>query len=73
MTLDNPGSSLELREGLIPLFTNLFVQSNPLPVKTYLADRGIITEAFRLPICPMDHEAREAFLTFTRSYSYTQS
>ena len=73
MTLDNPWSSLELRDGLIPLFTHLFVQSNPLPVKTYLADRGIITEAFRLPICPMDHEAREAFLTFTQSYSYTQS
>ena len=73
MSLHDPRSSLEMKESLIPLFTHLFIQSNPLPVKTYLADRGIITEAFRLPICPMDHAEREALLTFTRAYQYTNS
>jgi len=31
---------------------------NPLPIKTALAIRGLIEEEFRLPLCPLDREAR---------------
>jgi len=34
--------------------------SNPLPIKTALALRGLIAEEFRLPLCPLPGEARAA-------------
>ena len=32
---------------------------NPLPIKTAMAVRGLIEEEFRLPLCPLDPEARK--------------
>ncbi|TAJ12882.1 4-hydroxy-tetrahydrodipicolinate synthase [Marinilabiliaceae bacterium JC017] len=32
----------------------LFIESNPIPVKTALAKMGLIGEFFRLPMCPME-------------------
>lgn len=46
------------------LFDKLFIQANPLPVKTYLAYNWIIKEAFRLPMCKMDQKERKIFLNF---------
>lgn len=44
--------------GLFPLFKALFVQTNPLPVKTALAMMGRMQESFRLPLCEMDAAPR---------------
>ncbi|MFQ5414547.1 MAG: 4-hydroxy-tetrahydrodipicolinate synthase [Phycisphaerae bacterium] len=33
---------------------------NPIPIKTAMALRGMLTEAFRLPLCPMGAAARSA-------------
>jgi len=44
----------ELHLDLYPLFKALFVQTNPLPVKTALAMMGRMSETFRLPLCEMD-------------------
>jgi len=38
---------------LMPLNRALFLETNPIPVKTALAMMGKIGEAFRLPLCPM--------------------
>jgi len=35
------------------LFSDLFIDTNPIPVKTALAMMGRIEESFRLPLCPM--------------------
>lgn len=35
------------------LFADLFIDTNPIPVKTALAMMGRIEESFRLPMCPM--------------------
>lgn len=35
------------------LFTDLFIDTNPIPVKTALAMMGRIEESFRLPLCEM--------------------
>lgn len=43
---------------LLPLFKALFVDTNPIPVKTALAFQGRMTEMFRLPMCPMDEPKR---------------
>jgi 4-hydroxy-tetrahydrodipicolinate synthase len=38
---------------LFSLFTDLFIDTNPVPVKAALAMMGRIEEAYRLPLCPM--------------------
>ncbi len=44
---------------LLPLFKNLFIDTNPIPVKTALALQGKMLETFRLPMCPMDETKRQ--------------
>ncbi len=41
---------------------------NPLPIKTALAIRGLIPEAFRLPLCPLDADARSAIENVLRRH-----
>ncbi len=44
---------------LWPLFHALFVETNPIPVKTALAMMGSVREEFRLPLCPMGEANRK--------------
>ncbi len=44
---------------LLPLFKALFVETNPIPIKAALAMKGMITEAYRLPMCPLAPKSRE--------------
>lgn len=41
-----------LNDELTPLFTNCFVESNPIPAKAALAAMGLIDNEFRLPLVP---------------------
>jgi 4-hydroxy-tetrahydrodipicolinate synthase len=49
----NPTLALKLHETFYPLFKDLFIETNPLPVKAALAMMGMIEEEFRLPLVPM--------------------
>lgn len=40
------------------LFTNLFVETNPVPVKAAMALRGMIEETVRLPLCGLKESSR---------------
>ncbi len=42
------------------LFTDLFIETNPIPVKTALALMGRAEEVFRLPLAPMEAKTRAA-------------
>jgi len=42
----------EWNERLTPLFTNCFVESNPIPVKAAMAAMGLIANELRLPLVP---------------------
>ena len=42
----------EMNEKLMPLFTNCFVESNPIPAKAALAAMGLIQNELRLPLVP---------------------
>ena len=42
----------EMNEKLTPLFTNCFVESNPIPAKAALAAMGLIQNELRLPLAP---------------------
>ena len=44
---------------LLPLMTANFAESNPIPVKTAMAQMGLLEEAFRLPMVPAKPETRE--------------
>ncbi len=44
----------QLHAKLYPLFKDLFIETNPVPVKAALAMMGLITEEYRLPLVPMN-------------------
>jgi 4-hydroxy-tetrahydrodipicolinate synthase len=50
-------SALHLK--LHPLFTDLFLDTNPVPVKYALSVLGHIEEVYRLPLCPMRQWQKE--------------
>jgi len=54
----NASAALKLHEQLYPVFKDLFIESNPLPVKAALAMMGLIQEEFRLPLVPMSAKNR---------------
>src|SRR5215471_9529080 len=49
---------------LLPLFKDLFIEPNPVPVKTALGWRGVMSPEVRLPLCEMS-EANQARLRKT--------
>ncbi len=50
---DNPSLALKLHEKFFPLFKDLFVETNPVPVKAALAMMGMMEEEYRLPLVAM--------------------
>lgn len=53
---------------LYPLFTALFLETNPIPVKAALAAMGKIDGELRLPLSPMSAEPREKLLRAMKDY-----
>jgi 4-hydroxy-tetrahydrodipicolinate synthase len=43
----------QLHRRLFPIFKDLFIEPNPVPVKTALGWRGVISAEVRLPLCEM--------------------
>lgn len=58
----------KLHHKLYPLFTALFYETNPIPVKTALALMGKIDGELRLPLCPMSAEPREKLAQAMKNY-----
>jgi 4-hydroxy-tetrahydrodipicolinate synthase len=57
-------SAAKLHRKLLPLFKDLFIEPNPVPVKTALGWRGAMSGEVRLPLCEMN-EANQARLRKT--------
>jgi 4-hydroxy-tetrahydrodipicolinate synthase len=53
-----PAAALKLHAKLYPLFKDLFIESNPAPVKAALAMQGFIAEELRLPLVPISQQNR---------------
>ena len=49
----------EIHYKLWPLFDVLFVETNPIPVKTAVSMLGLCAEEFRLPLCEMGADNRK--------------
>jgi 4-hydroxy-tetrahydrodipicolinate synthase len=41
------------------LFCDLFIDTNPIPVKAAMAMLGITREIYRLPLCPMTNALKK--------------
>jgi 4-hydroxy-tetrahydrodipicolinate synthase len=52
-------AALKLHQKYYPLFKDLFIETNPVPVKAALAMLGQIDEEYRLPLVPMNPRNRE--------------
>lgn len=55
--------ALAIHRNYYPLFRDLFVESNPIPVKAALAELGKISEEYRLPLCRMCDANRQKLLS----------
>ncbi len=66
--LKNEGPKAEeLRKTLAPLFDILFIESNPIPVKTAMELQGHFSAHMRLPLCEMGHTNRELLASTLRA------
>jgi 4-hydroxy-tetrahydrodipicolinate synthase len=54
-----PAAALKLHDRFYPLFKDLFIETNPVPIKAALAMLGRIREEYRLPLVPMHPKNRE--------------
>jgi 4-hydroxy-tetrahydrodipicolinate synthase len=61
----------KMHRRLFPLLKDLFIEPNPVPVKTALEWRGLMSSACRLPLCEMttanETRLRKTLETFERS------
>jgi 4-hydroxy-tetrahydrodipicolinate synthase len=55
----NPALALKLHQTYYPLFKDLFVETNPVPVKTALSMLGQMSADVRLPLVPISSKSRE--------------
>jgi 4-hydroxy-tetrahydrodipicolinate synthase len=53
-------TALRLHDKLMPLHTNLFIESNPAPIKYAMSLLGKIEDRLRLPMVPVSEPTRAA-------------
>ena len=58
----NKDEALKLHNKYYRFFCDIFIETNPIPIKMAMAERGLIDEEYRLPICPISPENREVLL-----------
>jgi 4-hydroxy-tetrahydrodipicolinate synthase len=51
-------AALKIHERYYPVFKDLFIETNPVPIKAALAMAGQIREEYRLPLVPMNPKNR---------------
>ena len=60
-------NAIRINNKLLPLHKNLFVESNPIPVKWALHRMGRIAEGIRLPLTPLASQHHETVATALRA------
>jgi len=55
-------TALQIHNHLYPFFVNQFIETNPVPIKTYMASKGMMEEVFRLPLCELREQNRKTLL-----------
>ena len=57
----------KIHDRLLPLFFDLFIEVNPVPVKAVMSMLGTAQESYRLPLCPLMPENRARLEATVRS------
>lgn len=57
----------EIHARYYPLFRDLFIEPNPVPIKTALAIKGVCRDDVRLPLCEMTSSNKEILLKTLKS------
>lgn len=55
----NWSKALSLHRRYFRLFTDIFIDTNPIPIKAAMAMAGLIEEVYRLPLCPMSKALKD--------------
>ncbi|NQS99818.1 MAG: 4-hydroxy-tetrahydrodipicolinate synthase [Candidatus Omnitrophica bacterium] len=58
----------EIYYQLLPLIKAMFIETNPIPVKTAMGMMGLIKPDLRLPLCPLQPENQEELKTVLKQY-----
>jgi|SRR5581483_3092359 len=66
-------AALKLHDQYYPLFKDLFIETNPGPVKAALALRGEIAEEYRLPMAPLTEKSRQILSATLKKFSLLKS
>ena len=53
---------------LLEINQTLFIETNPIPVKTALAMMGKVKDEFKLPLCPMGDANRKRLAAVLKRY-----
>jgi 4-hydroxy-tetrahydrodipicolinate synthase len=57
---------------LYPLFKDLFIETNPVPVKAALAMMGLVEEEYRLPLAPLSSKNRQTLINTLKASGLLQ-
>ena len=60
-------AALKLQERFYPLFKDLFIETNPVPVKAALSLLGVCEEEYRLPLVPIGAKNRDVLKATLKS------
>jgi len=59
-----------LHHKMYPLHQMMFIETNPIPVKTAVALMGLVEEEFRLPLCKMSNTNKEKLKALLKEYEF---
>jgi len=59
--------ALALHEDLLPVSNAMFIESNPIPVKTAMNYLGLKAGTFRLPLVPMSESNKQRLISVLKS------
>ena len=65
--------AVQWHQKLLPLVKALFLETNPIPVKTAMGMLGLITPELRLPLCPMSEANEERLRQALVAYGLLKS
>ncbi len=54
----NVGEAMRLHRKFYPAYRDLFLETNPIPIKAAMAMKGMLEEEYRLPLCQMGESNR---------------
>jgi 4-hydroxy-tetrahydrodipicolinate synthase len=61
-------TAVDLHLKMFPLVKSLFIETNPIPIKTAMGILGLCLPELRLPLCPMEDKNRVKLELAMREY-----